>query len=83
MYKSVGDGSEAKLVVCLRRYPYETIRESLSKVNCHRLQEGHAIAIQKFFAFFLTRKKVGVFNVQGPPVPIPNTVVKLHCADNT
>ena len=33
---------------------------------------------------FLSRKYgVGVFNVQGPPVPIPNTVVKLHRADNT
>ena len=27
--------------------------------------------------------KVSVFIVQGPPVPIPNTVVKLYCADNT
>ena len=26
---------------------------------------------------------VGVFNGEGPPVPIPNTVVKLIRADNT
>ena len=26
---------------------------------------------------------VGVFNDEGPPVPISNTVVKLTCADNT
>ena len=26
---------------------------------------------------------MGVFSEQGPPVPIPNTVVKLLCADNT
>ena len=48
------------------------------------MEREHAIAIQKFFAYFLSRKYgVGDFNVQGPPVPIPNTVVKLHCADNT
>ena len=29
------------------------------------------------------RLKVSVFNDEGPPVPIPNTVVKLICADNT
>ena len=28
-------------------------------------------------------RKVGVFNVEGPPVPIPNTVVKLNSAENT
>ena len=27
--------------------------------------------------------KVGVFNGEGPPVPIPNTEVKLTRADNT
>ena len=29
------------------------------------------------------RLKVSVINDEGPPVPIPNTVVKLICADNT
>ena len=48
-----------------------------------KVQKGNREAFRKFFAFFLSRKKVGVFNVQGPPVPIPNTVVKLHCVDNT
>ena len=28
-------------------------------------------------------KVVSVFNSEGPPVPIPNTEVKLVCADNT
>ena len=27
--------------------------------------------------------EVGVFNGEGPPVPIPNTAVKLTSADNT
>ena len=26
---------------------------------------------------------VGVYDIEGPPVPIPNTVVKLNRADNT
>jgi len=26
---------------------------------------------------------VGVYYLEGPPVPIPNTVVKLKCAENT
>ena len=26
---------------------------------------------------------VGVYNIEVPPVPIPNTVVKLNCAENT
>ena len=30
-----------------------------------------------------TLKKVGVDCDEGPPVPIPNTEVKLVCADNT
>ena len=29
------------------------------------------------------RNPVGVFNDEGPPVPIPNTEVKLISADNT
>ena len=57
--------------------------EKLSEVTYVKCKEAHAIANQKFFAFFLSRKKVGDFNAQGPPVPIPNTVVKLCCADNT
>ena len=30
-----------------------------------------------------SEEKVGVFSAKGPPVPIPNTEVKLCCADNT
>ena len=30
-----------------------------------------------------TQFKVGVFNGEGPPVPIPNTEVKLTSAENT
>ena len=26
---------------------------------------------------------VGVYDIEGPPVPIPNTVVKLNRAENT
>ena len=28
-------------------------------------------------------KTVSVINVEGPPVPIPNTEVKLNCAEDT
>ena len=28
-------------------------------------------------------KTVSDINVEGPPVPIPNTEVKLNCAENT
>ena len=31
----------------------------------------------------ILQKGVRFINVQGPPVPIPNTEVKLHRADNT
>ena len=31
----------------------------------------------------LIRDVVGVINVEGPPVPIPNTEVKLNSAENT
>ena len=31
----------------------------------------------------ITDYAVGVNNGEGPPVPIPNTEVKLTCADNT
>ena len=33
--------------------------------------------------FFFKRKQVGVYDGEGPPVPIPNTVVKLTSAENT
>ena len=31
----------------------------------------------------IAHKKVSVFNAKGPPVPIPNTEVKLCSAENT
>ena len=31
----------------------------------------------------LEKKRVGVINAEGPPVPIPNTEVKLCSGDNT
>ena len=37
-----------------------------------------------FVAFFLpTKKAVGIDCDEGPPVPIPNTEVKLICAEDT
>ena len=33
--------------------------------------------------YFLKRKKVSVINAEGPPVPIPNTEVKLCSGENT
>ena len=35
------------------------------------------------FSFQGVSEKVGVDCDEGPPVPIPNTEVKLICADNT
>ena len=32
---------------------------------------------------FRKHTEVSVINSEGPPVPIPNTEVKLVCADNT
>ena len=34
-------------------------------------------------AILLEKKKVSVINAEGPPVPIPNTEVKLCSGDNT
>ena len=33
--------------------------------------------------FFMLQFIVGVYYNEGPPVPIPNTVVKLICAEDT
>ena len=35
------------------------------------------------FRYRLSTPAVGVDDGEGPPVPIPNTEVKLTCADNT
>ena len=40
--------------------------------------------LTSLFGFLSTSQNtVGVFIVEGPPVPIPNTVVKLNYAENT
>ena len=47
---------------------------------------GNALLIPKlhFVQFWgCNPQSVGVFNGEGPPVPIPNTEVKLACADDT
>ena len=35
------------------------------------------------FESLKVHQTVGVFSVEGPPVPIPNTEVKLYSGDNT
>ena len=37
----------------------------------------------KYCSIWYVPNAVGVFNGEGPPVPIPNTEVKLTSADNT
>ena len=41
------------------------------------------VTIQLSIAELKELNTVGAFNGEGPPVPIPNTEVKLTCADNT
>ena len=45
-----------------------------------RVQQGEPKAK---FRYRLSTPAVGVDDGEGPPVPIPNTEVKLTCADNT
>ncbi len=40
---------------------------------CYYIACSRAIAFDIF----------GVYNIEVPPVPIPNTVVKLNCAEDT
>ena len=40
---------------------------------CYYIACSRAIAFDRF----------GVYNIEVPPVPIPNTVVKLNCAEDT
>ena len=45
---------------------------------------GCPLYLPSLFSFQgVSLKKVGVFNGEGPPVPIPNTEVKLTSAENT
>ena len=54
-------------------------------------RENRSMLTQNFIFVFLSslydtfplRKVVGVSNAEGPPVPIPNTEVKLCCAEDT
>ncbi len=45
-----------------------------------RREKRHGFSLLTFFS---ERKPVGVYNGEGPPVPIPNTEVKLVSAENT
>ena len=46
---------------------------------------GRSLALISLFSFqgANLNRVVGVFNGEGPPVPIPNTEVKLTSAENT
>ena len=44
---------------------------------------GSFLAFSFLFSFQGVFPKVGVFNDEGPPVPIPNTEVKLISAEDT
>ena len=39
--------------------------------------------VHSLFVFFLFIDQVSVYDAEGPPVPIPNTEVKLCHGDNT
>ena len=43
----------------------------------------HPLAREQFHSIWVIPNAVGVFNGEGPPVPIPNTEVKLTSAENT
>ena len=48
-------------------------------------KENSAKAMWNIYGFNVksVKDRVGAYNDEGPPVPIPNTVVKLTRADNT
>ena len=47
------------------------------------MTNGFVCNIIAFVEWKETHTQVGVFSDEGPPVPIPNTEVKLISADNT
>ena len=55
----------------------------------HLLEDEHSSSRNpltkgiKYCSIWYVPNAVGVFNGEGPPVPIPNTEVKLTSADNT
>ncbi len=55
-----------------------------NKKSCKKvLTNGFLCNIIAFVEWKETHTRVGVFSDEGPPVPIPNTEVKLISADNT
>ena len=55
------------------------IKKTFKKVLTNRFR----CYIISFVEWKTTHTQVGVFSDEGPPVPIPNTEVKLISADNT
>ena len=58
-------------------------RVTTVKLNMNSVGKDSKKKIKVFFAYFLFQKKVSADCSEGPPVPIPNTEVKLTCAENT
>ena len=74
-----GRSKSGSLVKRLRHRP-------LTPVTRVRFPHESPIALQKFKSIAKDGKvpfEVGVDDVEGPPVPIPNTEVKLNSAENT
>ena len=55
LHESEGELSEAKPTGYRRRYPCVNDRGIAKRVNFTRVEEGQAIAVRKFFAYFLSR----------------------------
>ena len=51
----------------------------LTPATAVRIRYGSPLVFSALRSFEI----VGVYDIEGPPVPIPNTVVKLNRADNT
>ena len=52
-------------------------------LDLHYAGKSLALILCLVFRVQNLNRVVGVFNGEGPPVPIPNTEVKLTSADNT
>ncbi len=61
----------------------ETFSKKIKKLSKKGLTNGFVCNIIAFVEWKETHTRVGVFSDEGPPVPIPNTEVKLISADNT
>ena len=67
-------------------YGESVIGQTTRNVNDGRDKEEIKFVVQfseNKERFFELRKKVSVTNAEGPPVPIPNTEVKLCSGENT